>query len=162
MIDMLVRLYDLPDGAPLRAALQTGGITIRRCNPFERHILTDWVGRTFSPKWVSETKVAMGHQPAACYIATKDRTIVGFVCYDTTARGFVGPMGVDPEHRSHGLGKALLVTALENMRALGYAYAIVGGVGPQEFYTRCVGATPIENSSPGIYKDLLPDPPQHS
>ena len=162
MIDMLVRLYDLPDGAPLRAALQTEGITIRRCNPFERHILTDWVGRTFSPKWVSEAKVAMGHQPVACYIATKDRTIVGFVCYDTTARGFVGPMGVDPEHRSHGLGKALLVTALENMRALGYAYAIVGGVGPQEFYTRCVGATPIENSSPGIYKDLLPDPPQHS
>ena len=30
------------------------------------------------------------------------------------------------------------------MQAAGYAYAIIGGVGPAEFYARCVGAVPIE------------------
>jgi hypothetical protein len=57
-----------------------------------------------------------------------------------------------------GVGKALLVSALEQMRALGYGYAVIGGVGPQEFYAKCVGATVIENSSPGIYADILPEP----
>ena len=72
MTDMLVRLWKLPEGAPLRAALLEQGIRVRLCNPFERHIVADWVGRTFSPKWVSECKVAMGHQPVGCFIATQE------------------------------------------------------------------------------------------
>ena len=37
------------------------------------------------------------------------------------------------------------------MRDDGYAYAIIGGVGPAEYYAKTVGATLIEGSSPGIY-----------
>ncbi len=155
---MLVRLYELPDGAPLRAGLEGQGVIIRSCRPYERHILADWVGQHFSPKWVSECKVAMGHQPVGCVIATRGRRILGFACWDATARGFIGPMGVGAEARGLGLGRALLVTALEQMQAFGYAYAVIGGVGPADFYARCVGATPIERSSPGIYVDILPDP----
>ncbi len=159
MTDMLVRLWKLPEGAPLRAELlREQGIRIRPCRAYERHIVADWVGRTFSPKWVSECKVAMGHQPAGCFIATLNHRIVGFACCDATARGYIGPMGVDPELRQGGVGRALLITALEQMRALGYVYAIIGGVGPADFYARCVGATVIEDSSPGIYEDILPDP----
>ncbi len=158
MQDMLVRLYALPDAAPLRAALNARGVTIRSCRPYERHIVADWVGRTFSPKWVSECKVAIGHQPVGCVIATQEGKPIGFACWDATARGFIGPMGVAPSARGLGLGRALLVTALEQMREHGYGYAIIGGVGPAEFYASCVGATPIENSSPGIYADLLPEP----
>ncbi len=159
MQDMLVRLWKLPDSAPLCAALASRGIIIRRCNPFEKHILTHWVRQCFSPKWVSESEIAMGRQPASCLIATCRQAIVGFACYDATARGFVGPMGVEPSMRGTGVGKALLVSALSQMKALGYAYAIIGGVGPKEFYAKCVGATLIEDSSPGIYDDILPDPP---
>ncbi len=155
---MLVRLYELPEVAPLRAALEGQGVLVRSCRPYERHILADWVGRHFSPKWVSECKVAMGHQPVGCVIATRDRVILGFACWDATARGFIGPMGVGEEARGLGLGRALLLTALEQMRAHGYAYAVIGGVGPAEFYARCAGATPIERSCPGIYLDILPDP----
>lgn len=162
MVDMLVRLYSLPEGAPLRRELQERGILIRRCNPYELHLLEEWVGHHFSPKWVSECRVAMSHQPVGCVIATSESRIVGFACFDTTARGFIGPMGVEPSQRGSGVGKALLITALEQMRALGYAYAIVGGVGPQEFYARTVGATPIEGSSPGIYANILPDFPPSS
>ena len=159
MQDMLVRLYELPEGAPLRAAAAEQGITIRTCNPFEAHILEDWVGRNFSARWVSECRIAMSHQPIGCVIATRENAIIGFACFDATARGFIGPMGVGESARGTGVGRALLVTALERMRNLGYAYAVIGDVGPAEFYARCVGATPIERSSPGIYADILPNPP---
>lgn len=158
MIDMLVRLYDLPDVSSLINSLSGGGIIIRRANAYERHIVTDWVGKNFSPKWVSETKIAFGRQPLTCYIATKEKQILGFACYDVTSKGFLGPMGVSPENRASGLGKALLVKALEGLRDSGYAYGIIGGVGPEEFYAKTVGAVPIENSSPGVYVDILPDP----
>lgn len=158
MTDMLVRLYALPDGAPLRAAAALHGVIIRRCNPYEAHILEDWVGRNFSPKWVSECRIAMAHSPVGCVVATREKRIVGFACFDVTARGFIGPMGVGEELRGSGIGRALLVTAAEQLRALGYAYAIIGGVGPRAFYERCVGAVAIPGSDPGIYADLLPDP----
>lgn len=159
MHDMLVRLFQLLDGSPLRSALDEKGVTIRRCNPFEAHILEDWVGRHFSPRWVCECRVAMAHQPSGCFIATRDSEILGFVCVDATARGFIGPMGVSESARGMGVGKALFITGLEQMRHLGYVYAIVGGAGPVDLYKRWVGATIIENDTPGIYTGILPNPP---
>ena len=54
-----------------------------------------------------------------------------------------------------GIGRALLLRSLAAMRAEGYAYAVIGGVGPQEFYKKCVGAMLIPDSVPGIYRDFL-------
>lgn len=158
MVDMLVRLYALPEGAPLRAAAAEQGVQIRLCRPYEMHAVEKWIAATFSTRWVSEFTVAMAHQPVGCVIATREHEVVGFACYDATMHGFIGPMGVDPSLRMGGVGKALLVTALEQMRALGYGYAVIGGVGPREFYERSVGATVIEDSTPGIYADILPEP----
>ena len=42
------------------------------------------------------------------------------------------------------------------MRELGYAYGIIGGVGPKEFYSKNCGAIEIPGSDPGTYSDLLP------
>jgi hypothetical protein len=39
---------------------------------------------------------------------------------------------------------------------MGYAYAIIGGAGPVDFYQKTVGAIEIEGSVPGIYRDRLP------
>lgn len=157
MHDMLVRLYRLPDAAPLRQRLAEQGVLVRRCHPFEAHILEAWVGQHFSRRWVSEARVAMSHRPGGCIVATQAGKIVGFVCCDATARGFIGPMGVQPGMRGAGVGKALLLAACEQMRALGYAYAVIGGVGPADFYRKSVGATDISDSSPGIYEDILPE-----
>jgi predicted N-acetyltransferase YhbS len=49
------------------------------------------------------------------------------------------------------VGRALLLACLHAMRERGYAYAVIGGVGPAEYYRRAVGATAIEGSTPGIY-----------
>jgi len=57
--------------------------------------------------------------------------------------------------RGMGVGKALLYDTLDAMRAKGYAYAIIGGVGPLEFYKKTVGAIEIGGSKPGIYQGML-------
>ena len=116
MVDMLVRLYALPEGSPLRSGLAEQGVLVRPCRPFEMHAVEEWIARTFSTRWVSEFQVAMAHQPCGCIIATHEHKVVGFACYDATARGFLGPMGLSESARGTGVGKVLLVTALEHIR----------------------------------------------
>ena len=89
------------------------------------------------------------------FIAIYEKQIVGFSAYECTRRGFFGPTGVIDTARGKGLGKALLVEALWGLRDMGYVYAIIGGVGPIEFYEKAVGAIVVPNSEPGIYIDLL-------
>ena len=156
MIDMLVNLYELPDSGDLYESVKDKGITLRRANVYERHIVADWVGERFSPKWVSEVKVAFGRQPVTCFIATRDKEILGFACVETTAKGFYGPTGVSEEARGTGIGKALLFRCMEALKESGYVYGVIGGVGPREFYEKAIGATEIPNSDPGIYRDILP------
>ncbi|MCX8494884.1 MAG: GNAT family N-acetyltransferase [Akkermansiaceae bacterium] len=156
MIDMLVRLYDLPSSTALDEGVAAHGVTLRRARAFEKHTVAAFVRAHFSEKWVSEVEVAMTRQPISCFIATKEKQILGFACYETTQRGFFGPTGVVETARGMGLGKALLFKALEGLRDIGYAYAIIGGVGPKEFYAKTCGAIEIPGSDPGTYIDLLP------
>ncbi len=158
MIDMLVRLYDLPDSTDIYRRVEEAGVILRRPNGYERHILAHWVGEHFSPKWVSETKVAFARQPVSAFLATRQKKILGFACYETTLKGYFGPTGVAESERGTGLGTALLYKALEALREDGYAYAVIGGVGPREFYEKACGAIEIPGSDPGIFADLLPDP----
>ncbi|WP_417310442.1 GNAT family N-acetyltransferase [Devosia sp.] len=140
---------------------RVGDVTeIRVALPPELHIVTDWVRTHFSAYWVSEVTVAMAHQPPGCLIAVVDGELAGFACYDATARGFFGPTGVSERYRGRKLGLALLYHALMAMRAQGYAYAIIGAVGPVAFYADAVGAVPIPSENEDIYQGLLRVPPQ--
>lgn len=159
MPDMLVRLYNLPKTDELYAELKEQGITLKRVMTPNYGKAFAFIKETFSEGWAYEACAAIAHVPSGLFVAyekteTQSR-IVGFAAYDTTARDFFGPTGVLPEMRGKGVGKALLLRTLEAMRDEGYGYAIIGGVGPQEFYRKCCGATLIEDSSPGIYKDLF-------
>ena len=156
MIDMLVRLYDLPESAGLYAEVASKGVTLRRARAFEKHTVAAFAREHFSEKWVSEVEVALTRQPVACFIATRDKQILGFACFDTTQRGFFGPTGVLESARGLGLGKALLLKSLEALREIGYAYAIIGGVGPREFYAKACGAIESPGSDPGTHADILP------
>ncbi|KAB2641338.1 MAG: GNAT family N-acetyltransferase [Verrucomicrobia bacterium] len=156
MIDMLVCLYALPDVAELYREVAATGVTLRRVRAFEKHTVAAFARDNFSAKWASEVEVACCRQPVSCFIATREQHILGFACFETTQRGFYGPAGVTENARGLGLGKALLFKALEALRELGYAYAIIGGVGPREFYAKACGAVEIAGSDPGTYADLLP------
>ena len=59
------------------------------------------------------------------------------------------------EEQGKGIGKALLIRSMEALRDEGFAYAIIGGVGPAAFYEKSVSAVLIPDSTPGIYKDFL-------
>ena len=41
------------------------------------------------------------------------------------------------------------------MKDMGYAYSIIGGVGPAKFYSKTFGAEIIKGANPGIYKGIL-------
>ena len=81
--------------------------------------------------------------------------LVGFACYDATARGFFGPTGVSPDQRGKGIGLALFYHTLVAMKAHGYAYAVVGSAGPIDFYVNAAGAMPIPSEQEDIYQGLL-------
>jgi predicted N-acetyltransferase YhbS len=84
----------------------------------------------------------------------KDGAIAGFAVYESSRRGFFGPTGVREDLRGKGVGAALLFRCLESMREMGYAYAIIGGVGPAEFYAKVCGARIIEGSERSVYGEL--------
>lgn len=154
-MDYLVNLSVLAADPALDARVAKAGVTIRRAVAPEYELVTDWVRRKFSPGWAGETAVSMMRQPPTCFLATRAERLVGFACHESIARGFFGPTGVDEAARGQGIGHALLLASLLDLKTMGYAYAIIGDVGPSEFYERTVGATQIPNSEPGVYAGLL-------
>jgi GNAT superfamily N-acetyltransferase len=154
MTDMLVKLYDLPAPA-IRPPL---GATVRRALVPERPVVVRWVGRQFGAGWAAECETAFGRLPVSCFVALVDHSPVGFCVYDSTARGMLGPIGVDPSFCGRGLGRELLLATLTAMRAVGYAYVVVGWVDSEAFFARAAGATPIPGSSPGLYAGLVVTP----
>lgn len=152
---MLVRLYDLPDAAPWHARASAAGVRVRRLDAWDRPRLRRFVGERFSEEWAAEADFAFaaGH-PIAGFVAVKDGEIVGFAVYESSRRGFFGPTGVREDLRGAGVGAALLFRCLEGMREMGYAYAIIGGVGPAAFYERVCGARVIEGSERSVYGEL--------
>ncbi len=155
MADLLVNLYDLELLDAYSGDLQKHEIHIRRGLVPEKLLVSTWVNKTFGSAWASECEVSFTQQPVSCFIAIRAEELLGFSCYNTTFKGFFGPIGVDPECRSIGVGKALLVSSLNAMAAQGYAYAIIGGVGPRGFFDKSMNTFEIPDSSPGAYKGML-------
>lgn len=151
MLDLLVRLYELPESA--KAAGEH--FTLRRAFAAEKEVVREFVVKHFTVGWASECEIAFARLPVACFVALQRDAIAGFACYDVAARGFFGPIGVAEKERKNGLGSALLLAALRDMFAQGYAYAIVGRAPDAEFYRRIVNVIEIPNSEPGFYRGLL-------
>ena len=152
---MLVNLLRVPPAEPALAELRGVGVVVRRARPWELTRVREFVAREFSPAWADEVSVGLARQPVTVFVALRDGRLVGFAAYECTRKDFFGPTGVVEAERGRGVGRALLLAALRGLRELGYAYAVVGGVGPAEFYERAVGARLIPDSSPGVYADPL-------
>jgi len=155
MPDMLVKLYELPLSLDFVAQAAGGGVVIRKPIGPEKHLVIEWIRRHFNAGWASEFDASMGHPPFTSFLATEDNELVGFACYDATALGIFGPTGVREDRRGRGIGKALLLACLTEMKLKGYGYAIIGSVGPAEFYEKSCGAVVIDDSTPSIWADML-------
>lgn len=151
-MDMLVNLSRIPQQNTV------DGVQIVRVQPPDRLILLSFVGKHFSQGWVSECGLALSFLPGRCFAAVRDGKPVGFACYDTTAKGFFGPIGVAETERGKGVGAALLIACLSAMREEGYGYAVIGWCDEAEaFYRKTVGAVPIPDSAPrqSVYREMF-------
>src|SRR4051812_20749650 len=172
MADLLVRLYDLPPTAPAVGELAARGVGVRRAAASERAAVVAFARAHGAEGWANECEAAFARLPVGCFVATErdpagppaaeatgytrpPEALIGFACIEATARGFFGPELVRPDRRGQGIGRGLLLAALEDMRHAGYGYAIIGWPSSVEFYRRAVGATVIEGSEPGIYPPPL-------
>ncbi len=155
MPDMLVSLLKLPPLEPLLSEMSAQGVVIRRAHPFEITPIRKFIESNFSTGWADEVMPCYHRQPISLFIAIRDGKVIGFGAYEATRPNFFGPTGVAEKERGKNIGKALLLACMYGLRDMGYAYGIIGGAGPIEFYTKAVGATPIPDSVPGIYTDML-------
>lgn len=155
MYDMLVKLYELPEDAAKAAPKDKDVRIIRAMAPDKVRVL-EWVREHSGVSAQGECDVSFSRTPISCFLALRGADIIGYACYDATAPDFFGPTRVLDSEQGGGIGRALLLRSLAAMRAEGYAYAIIGGVGPQEFYQKCVNAVLIPDSNPGIYRDFIP------
>ena len=57
--------------------------------------------------------------------------------------------------RGEGIGHALHLASLLDLKVMGYGYAIISDVGPSGFYEPAVGATETLNSEPGVFSGML-------
>jgi predicted N-acetyltransferase YhbS len=153
--DMLVKLLELPDDSEDVKKLKAEGINIRRIRAYERSVLQRFIQQNFNESWADEAMAAYSNQPASCFVATHEKKIIGFACYECTCKNYFGPTGVLNEYRGKQIGKVLLMASLRALLEMGYAYCVIGGAGPTEFYTKCCGATLIPDSVPGFYSDGL-------
>lgn len=152
MADLLVKLYALPDPAPALARVHAAGLTIRRPLPPDSRVVTRWVEAHFGERWAGEVETAFARTPVTLHTAVNaSGEICGFACHDVTFRGFFGPAGVPESLRGRGIGTALLFVSLRAMADAGFAYAIIGGSGDDDFYRKTVGAVPVPDSDPGPY-----------
>ena len=152
---MLVRLYDIPESAAGVRALHEAGIEVRRALAPERHVVVSWVRQHFGEGWASECEVSFGRLPISCFRAQRGQEVLGFACYDATAKAFFGPTGVLERERKQGIGTALLLESLHAMAAEGYAYAIIGGAVPRTSTRKPSAPCRSPGSTPGIYANLL-------
>ena len=151
--DMLVNLYTLP-----KVAEPTEGILIKRAWAGDMEIILSFVREQFSAGWAYEVQKSLMQQPSTCFLATKNGELVGFACYDATARGYFGPIGVLESMRGQNIGKMLLLHTLYAMKAAGYGYGIIGWVDDARlFYERTVGAVMIPGGDPdhSVYRNRI-------
>ena len=152
---MLIKLYDLDDQWDFIAEQKKRGVAI--CKPIgpEKRLVVDWVADHFSTGWAAEMDVAFSNTPRSCFTAVKATKFIGFACYDATALGYFGPIGVEKSERGQGIGQALLKACLLDMKLKGYGCAIVGDVNDPGYYQKATGAIEIPDSSPGIYQNRV-------
>ena len=144
--DMLVKLYNMPDSHDIEEKLSESGIKIKKALAPDRSRIIAFARTCAKEDYSDEVRAAFANNPVTCYIATREEEIIGFACYEATAKNFFGPMAVQEGERKKGIEKALLLKSLESMQELGYAYAMIGWPAKSavEFYKKCVGAIMID------------------
>lgn len=138
--DMIVSLknYSLPNMPSTYA-------TFRRAEKSDSTPLKTFVEEEFGSGWLESIDFGLAQKTIPIFIASEENQIVGFACYDVVRKkkGLFGPMGTSISNRIQGIGYTLLHACLNEMKEIGYEYAVIGEAGPIEFYEKACNAVVI-------------------
>jgi GNAT superfamily N-acetyltransferase len=117
------------------------GYTVRRVGRRERELLLRLASEAFAAAWAFELGRAMDQDPVAVFAAFREGQPVAFAAHDAnnTGLGWFGPAGTLTQHRGQGLGEALLIQCLLDVRDRPEG-GVIAWIGPREFYERASGA----------------------
>ncbi|MBV2122761.1 MAG: GNAT family N-acetyltransferase [Candidatus Thiodiazotropha sp. (ex Ctena orbiculata)] len=150
--DLLIKLYEMNFDQLLSSNKLNPDITVRKPIGTDRRLLIEWAEQHYPDVWLSEIETALANRPGSCYIAQQQSTIIGFACYDATALGYFGPLGVIEAAKGQGVGRRLTLGCLREMHLKGYGYAIVGMPSSSDFYRKIAPIIEIPDSDPGFYR----------
>ena len=103
-MDYLVNLYDLElDNLEVNPNYRI----VRVLSPNSDRVI-EFIKNNFTDNWASEAKAALYKNNPTCFIALDKANIIGFACYDATAKGFFGPTGVEESYRGKGIGSSVV------------------------------------------------------
>ncbi|OEE66853.1 hypothetical protein A1OO_13890 [Enterovibrio norvegicus FF-33] len=149
-MDYLVKLYQNPF---IESAALIKAVTIRKPIGPEKHMLLDWIETHFNEKWRSEADTAYSRKNSL-FIAIENNEILGFSCFDGTAKGFFGPLGVKENARAKGVGRQLLHKTLIAMKDYGYGYAVIPTTS-EDYYRKYLDLIEINGSEKSVYHDMI-------
>lgn len=87
--DLLVKLYNLEDTIDGLKKLEEDNIRIVRALALDKSRIIDFIKDEFEINWANEFERSLFNNPTSCFIAIKDKEVVGFACYDATGKGFL-------------------------------------------------------------------------
>lgn len=107
-------------------------------NKVNHNELLSLIESHFGSKWTESVKHSLEKDEDSVFVAIERDLIIGFSTYDSSEcrKGVFGPMGVFGNRKREGIGKLLLLRALNRMKIEGYQYAVIGQAGPIEFYEK--------------------------
>lgn len=154
MADMLINLYEVEYKQLYDL---DKNIKIKRVLAPDRRKVIGFVKDNFNENFVDECKAAFSNNPITCFVAVQNHNILGFICYEATAKNFVGPMGVLENQRNKGIGRALMLQCLYSMKEIGYAYAIIGSSSEKNFpfHQKVSNAQIIDAKTIGVYTRMI-------
>ena len=114
----------------------------RRATQADRERVLTFIGEHFGRIWRFEAAKAFEDELPRIFITEDDGELTGFAAHDVNNRGlgWFGPTGVAESMRGRGLGCALLLASLADLRRLGHARAVIPWTDALDFYRKCCGA----------------------
>ncbi|MBI2761702.1 MAG: GNAT family N-acetyltransferase [Chloroflexi bacterium] len=152
-VDMLVPLLALPDDAEAANRTHGAGVVVRRAQTGERTQLRHFVTEHFNQTWAHGVAYGLGRVPSSVFVALDGGEYIGFAAHSTGRPLIFGPMGMREDRRGSGVGGALLLRCLADMRERGHIYAVIGWAGPVTFYSKTCGALGLPANWPGLASD---------
>ncbi|HEY0788529.1 MAG TPA: GNAT family N-acetyltransferase, partial [Thermoanaerobaculia bacterium] len=111
----------------------------------DRTEILEFITSHFGELWAFESSRAFANDPPTLFIARDGGRLAGFAAHEANNRGlaFFGPMGTATAARGRGVGRALLLASLGDLRDRGFPRAVISWAANVPFYESACGARPF-------------------